>query len=753
MSTTDALHDGNSHKDSLTQDSVEKTYIFDVTGMHCAGCSSRVERVLNAKGGLEASVNLALERADVVVRGAYGADDVKALIEETGFGASLRQGSIAERQQQADALDGMREKEEQRSFRLFVFSLVLTLPLVAPMFVGWFGLDWHVAPWWQLALAAPVQVIVGQRFYIGAFKALRSKGANMDVLVALGTSAAFLFSLYQVLSLGDGAKGHLYFEASAAILTLILFGKWLEGRARRSASDALRALMQLRPQTARLVREGRSDQEVALEQVRSDDLVRIFPGETVPVDGVIVEGKSEFDEALLSGESLPVMREQGGKVVTGAINGVGSVVVRVTALGDDSVLARITRLVDEAQTGRAKLQSLADRVSSIFVPVVVALSVLTFAGWLLLDGSFEQGLVACVSVLVIACPCALGLATPTALVAGTGAAARQGILIRDIDALEAVRKIDQVWFDKTGTLTMGQPALVDLACYADWQKEDILRLVGAVQSQSEHPLAKASVAAAKEVMDPSLSVRDVVAHVGQGVAAQIDDKAVLIGKADFLQQSGIALEEAQGQADQAKIEGHSVSYVALNGVLIALLSFSDPVRPSSKAAISALKGLGLSANMLSGDNSAVAKRVGDALGLDDSKGEMSPHGKLDHLKGLQAKGHHVAMVGDGLNDAPALAQANLGIAMGSGTDVAIGAASITLMRPDPQLVASALDIANKTYAKIWQNLFWAFIYNVIGLPLAAFGFLNPALAGAAMALSSVSVVSNALLLRRWKVTD
>jgi Cu+-exporting ATPase len=601
-----------------------------------------------------------------------------------------------------------------------------------------------------LALAGPVQVIVGKRFYVGAFKALRSKAANMDVLVALGTTAAFLFSLYQVVSLGDGAKGHLYFEASAAILTLILFGKWLEGRARRSASDALRALMNLRPQTARLVREGKADEDVGIDQIKAGDLVRVLPGETVPVDGMITEGKSEFDEALLSGESLPVVRMEGDKVVTGAINGVGSVILKVTALGEDTVLARITRLVDQAQTGRAKLQSLADRVSAIFVPVVVVLAILTFAGWMLATGSFEQALVASVSVLVIACPCALGLATPTALVAGTGAAARQGILIRDIDVLEEVRKIDQVLFDKTGTLTSGQPALVHVAPYEGLNREELLRLVASVQSGSEHPLARASVSAAGEVFDPLLKAEDVTAHVGKGVEALVDGQSMLIGKQSFLEDKGVDLGEGIGLADRLRGEGQSISFVSKDGQLIGVLAFADPVRSESHEAIINLKERGLKTAMLSGDNEEVAARVGGVLGLDETKGDMSPQGKLDHLKALQADGHHVAMVGDGLNDAPALAQANLGVAMGSGTDVAIGAAAITLMRSDPRLVASSLDIANRTYAKIWQNLFWAFIYNVIGIPLAAFGFLNPALAGAAMALSSVSVVSNALLLRRWR---
>ncbi|MCT4654472.1 MAG: heavy metal translocating P-type ATPase [Cohaesibacter sp.] len=726
-------------------------FVFDITGMHCAACSSRVERVLNANPYVTASVNLALERADITASGELGADDIKALIEKTGFGASLREGSLAERREKAEALEAGRRDDESKTFRLFLFSLVLTLPLVLPMVGGWFGVNLHLPPLVQLLLALPVQVIVGWRFYVGSYKALRSKAANMDVLVALGTSAAFFFSLYQWLELGEGAIGHLYFEASAAILTLILFGKWLEGRARRGAADALRALMTLRPQKARLVREGQADQEVAIESVQSGDHIRVQAGEVVPVDGLILEGTSEFDEALLSGESVPVLRKQGDKVVTGAVNGLGSVVLEVTALGEDTVLAKIIRLVDQAQTGRAKLQTLADRVSAIFVPVVVVLAVLTCLGWLAMGGTLEEAIVASVSVLVIACPCALGLATPTALVAGTGAAARHGILIRDIDALEEARTIETIIFDKTGTLTKGEPGLSLVLPFGSLEKDDVLLQVAAVQKGSEHPLAKASLAAIAELERPTPAATDINVHIGQGVEGLIDGKTVLVGKEAFLRAQGVSLpQEASDAAARLGSEGQTLAFAARDGELIGVLAFMDQAREESRDAIAQLKAQGLKTGLLSGDNEETAARIGGLLGVDFVKGNVSPHGKLSYLQSMQEEGKHVAMVGDGLNDAPALAAADLGLAMGSGTDVAIGAAAITLMRPDPRLVASALDIARRTHAKIWQNLFWAFIYNVIGIPLAAFGLLNPALAGAAMAFSSVSVVSNALLLRRWK---
>ena len=727
-------------------------FVFDITGMHCAACSSRVERVLNAKAGISANVNLALERADVQVDGDFDAEAVQVIIEKTGFGASLRQGSLSERQAQAEKLDEDREREERHSFYLFLFSLALTVPLVAPMVAGWLGLAWHLPPLIQLGLALLVQLIVGARFYRGAVKALASRAANMDVLVALGTSAAFLFSLYQLFALGEDAIGHLYFEASAAILTLIVFGKWLEGRARRGAAEALKALMGLRPREARVIsNNGQGDQMAPIEQVRMGDRVRVLPGEVVPVDGIVSEGRSEFDEALLSGESEPVLREIGDKVITGAVNGVGSVVLDVVALGDDTVLARIIRLVDQAQTGRAKMQNLADRISAIFVPVVVGLALLTFVAWLLVGGGMEAALVAAVSVLVIACPCALGLATPTALVAGTGAAARSGILIRDIDVLERAGKVTHVVFDKTGTLTEGHPSLVRVENLGSLQEGDLIASVAAVQSGSEHPLARACVEAAGERGHSVPVAEQIVAHVGEGVEGRISDAVWLIGTFDFLERHAVDLSSGAAARRALESDGLSLSAVARDGVLVALLGFRDEVRPEAMQAVANLKARGLTTMLLSGDAvETVRRRVGEQLGLDDVRGGVSPQQKLEILSQLQDEGHVVAMVGDGLNDAPALAKADLGLAMGSGTDVAIGAAAITLMRVDTRLVGAAFDIAQHSYRKIWQNLFWAFFYNIIGIPLAAFGLLNPAMAGAAMAFSSVSVVSNALLLRRWK---
>ncbi|WP_316860712.1 heavy metal translocating P-type ATPase [uncultured Cohaesibacter sp.] len=734
--------------------SKSQNLVFDISGMHCAACSARVERVLNAKEGIEAQVNLALERADIKVRSDIDADAIKAMIEKTGFGASLREGSLSERQAQAEAVDANRERDERRSFYLFLFSAVLTVPLVAPMVGHWLGLGWHMPALIQLVLASLVQIVVGARFYRGAAKALGSGSANMDVLVAMGTSAAFLFSLYQVVTLGAASVGHLYFEASAAILTLIVFGKWLEGRARRSAADALRALMELRPREARLLgKDGASEQMVPIEKVKMGDHVRVLPGEVVPVDGVIIEGRSEFDEALLSGESEPVLRETGDKVISGAVNGVGSVVLDVAAIGDDTVLARIIRLVDQAQTGKAKMQSLADRISAIFVPVVIGIAVLTFLAWIIWGGSFEAAFVAAVSVLVIACPCALGLATPTALVAGTGAAARSGILIRDIDVLEIAGKVSHVVFDKTGTLTEGKPSIVALQFAKGVDETETMLAVAAVQSGSEHPLAKACVADAKKYGQALPRAEAITAHVGKGVEGKLAGSIYLIGTRAFLEENGVDLAEWDGVIGAMAETDLTLSLVARDGSFAALLGFRDEVRKEAKEAVAKLEARGLKTLLLSGDVPKTVARVGQDLGLSEAIGGVSPKQKLEKLSDLQADGHVVAMVGDGLNDAPALAKADVGIAMGSGTDVAIGAAAITLMRVDINLVGDAFDIAGRTYRKIWQNLFWAFFYNIVGIPLAALGFLNPAIAGAAMAFSSVSVVSNALLLRRWKARD
>ena len=607
------------------------------------------------------------------------------------------------------------------------------------------GLPWHWPVWVEIALATPVQVWIGRRFYAAAWRALRARSGNMDQLVALGTSAAFGYSLWLVWAHGPHAAGHLYFEASAVIITLVLAGKALESRAKRSAAAALTALMALRPQTVRVLRAGK-EAEVPVGDVALGEMVIVRPGERVAVDGTIVKGSSDFDESLITGESMPVTRGPGAQAVAGALNAGGMVRIRAERVGTDTTLSRIARMVADAQTGKAPIQRLVDRIAGIFVPVVLVIAAATVAGWLAVGGTVEQAVVAAVSVLVIACPCALGLATPTALVAGTGSAARAGILIRDIEALERAHGVTMVVFDKTGTLTEGAPALV--ALHADGMEDDTALALGAsAQRGSEHPLGRAMLAAAEARGLTLADPEDFAATVGEGVAATVDGHAVRVGKASFTGAPGPAL-AARGAALEA--EGATVTWIAVDDATVALAAFADAPRPDAKAAVAALKARGLSVMLLSGDAQAPAARLAATLGIDRVAAGVRPEGKTETVRALMAEGQRVAMVGDGVNDAPALAAADVGVAMGSGADVAREAAGVTLMRAQPLLVPAALDIAGATARTIRQNLAFAFLYNVVCIPVAALGLLSPAVAGAAMALSSISVVTNALRLKGWR---
>jgi Cu+-exporting ATPase len=602
----------------------------------------------------------------------------------------------------------------------------------------------------ELALATPVQFVIGARFYRAAWKALRAGAANMDVLVALGTSAAWGYSLWLLATLGPAAStGRLYFEASVVIVTLVLLGKYLEARAKRGTTAAIRQLMDLRPRSARVQRADGSEVEVPVAALRAGDVVAIRPGERVPVDGEVLAGASEVDEALITGESLPVTKAAGSRVTGGAINGSGLLVVRATAVGADSTLARIIRLVENAQAGKAPVQRLVDRISAIFVPVVVAIAAVTFGVTFAVAGAFEPAFVAAVSVLVIACPCALGLATPTAIMTGTGAAARAGILIKDVASLERAHRIDTVVFDKTGTLTEGRPRVVEIVTTGG-DGDELLQLAASVQRASEHPLARAVMARASDAGLAMLPVDDFRNHVGQGVVGTVAGRQLAIGSAAFLTSRGIDLAPATGTADRWRTEARTVVWVADGSRLLGGFAIADPLRAESAAAVASLRALGVRTLLLSGDAPPVAEAIGREVGVDEARGGVAPDGKATAISGRQAAGATVAMVGDGINDAPALAAADVGIAMGSGTDIAMETAGVTLMRADPRLVAGAIAASRATFRKIRQNLFWAFIYNIVGIPLAAFGFLTPALAGAAMAASSVSVVGNSLLLRRWK---
>ncbi len=729
---------------------------FDIHGMTCAACSGRVEKALRRVPGVaSADVNLAMERAEVRFAGA--ALDPQLLVDAVdaaGYEAKLHRDAEAE-DEAAAARSAQEEAAQRRTARrdllLLAFSAALTLPLVAQMAAGWLGLPWRLGPLAEAILATPVQFIAGARFYRGAWKALRSGSANMDVLVAMGTTAAYGFSLAMLIRLGEHAHGHLYFEGAAVIITMVMAGKWLEGRAKRGTTAAIRELMALRPETARIERSDGSVEDVPVGRVASGMLVQVRPGERIPVDGMVLDGETEVDESLLTGESLPVGKHPGDRVTGGAINGTGAIRLRATAVGADSTLARIIRLVENAQAGKAPVQRLVDRASAIFVPTVIGIATLTFAGWMLAGAGFEAALIAAVSVLVIACPCALGLATPTAIVAGTGAAARGGILIRDVDALERAHRVDTVIFDKTGTLTLGRPAVVEVVPLAGEAKA-LLATAAGVQAHSEHPLARATVEAAREYGVAELPpARDVRSRPGLGVTGLVGSGRVAIGNVALMREEGVEVGSDAG-ARLAAMEnaGRTAVLIAHGGRLRGVLAIADPVRPEAAAAAGTLRARGIRVAMLSGDAPAVAEAVARELQLDTSRGGVRPEDKADAVRAFRDEGRVVAMVGDGINDAPALAAADVGIAIGTGTDVAMETAGVTLMRPDPRLVPAALDISRATWRKIRQNLFWAFVYNIIGLPLAAFGLLSPAFAGAAMALSSASVVSNSLLLRGWR---
>ncbi|WP_434120023.1 heavy metal translocating P-type ATPase [Pseudomonas fortuita] len=723
-----------------------RTVELQIGGMTCASCVGRVERALGKLPGVEqVSVNLASERAHLKVLEALDDNLLIDAVQKAGYSASLPQ-TVKDEQNAA--------QRKLRNERLAVgAALLLALPLVLPMLVQPFGLHWMLPAWAQFLLATPVQFILGARFYVAAWKAVRAGAGNMDLLVALGTSAGYGLSLYQWAQAPAGMVPHLYFEASAVVIALVLLGKYLESRAKRQTASAIRALEALRPERAVRIVDGQ-EQDVAIAQLRLGDLVLVKPGERFPVDGVVEDGSSHADEALISGESLPVPKQPGDNVTGGAINGEGRLLVRTQALGTETVLARIIRLVEDAQAAKAPIQKLVDRVSQVFVPAVLVLALITLIGWWLAGAPLETALINAVAVLVIACPCALGLATPAAIMAGTGVAARHGILIKDAEALERAHAVNCVVFDKTGTLTSGSPRVVHSQAQVG-SSADLHRLAGALQRGSEHPLAKAVLDACA---DQGLKVPIVTGSqslTGRGIAGRVEDRELALGNRRLLDESALQPGDLAAKAQAWEAEGRTLSWLIERGTqprVLGLFAFGDSLKPGAAQAIDTLRAQHISSHLLTGDNRGSANVVADALGIDDVHAEVLPADKAATVAALKQNGV-VAMVGDGINDAPALAAADIGIAMGGGTDVAMQAAGITLMRGDPRLVPAALEISRKTYAKIRQNLFWAFIYNLVGIPLAALGYLNPVLAGAAMALSSVSVVSNALWLKAWKPTS
>ena len=729
-----------------------ETVDLAIGGMTCASCVGRVERALRKVPGVHAAtVNLATETARI-----EGDADENL---QARLMRAVRDAGYEPRLPQADG--GGPAPGPWAGFAPVAVGLLLSAPLVLPMVASLWGQHLMLPALWQFLLATPVQFVLGARFYKAGWHATRALSGNMDLLVAIGTSAGWLLSMWLWLTAHPGHEPHLYFEGSAVVITLVLLGKWLEARAKRQTTEAIRALQALRPERAHwLGPEGEVD--VPLHEVMNGDRLVVRPGERVPVDGEVLEGQTQVDESMLTGEPLPVSKRVGDALTGGSVNGDGRVVMQVRAVGTETVLARIIRMVEDAQAAKAPIQRLVDRVSEIFVPAVLLTAVLTLLAWWLLGATPESAIIHAVAVLVIACPCALGLATPAAIMAGTGVAARHGILIKDAQALEIAHRVQTVAFDKTGTLTVGQPRLLRQVAAPGAAEAPWLALTAAVQSGSEHPLARAVVEAAKSQGLTLPAAQGLQAVPGRGVQAQVESRAVLIGSLRWLADEGLDLQVWHDAIQALQAEGATLSAVAertpegLQPRL--LLAFGDEPKPGAREALQALRARGLHLVMISGDNRAAAEAMARRLGLRPEDGEVMaevlPADKAQAVarlrEGVQGAPRVVAMVGDGVNDAPALAAADVGLAMGNGTDVAMHAAGITLMRGEVALVGAALDISARTVAKIRQNLFWAFAYNVAGIPLAALGYLSPVVAGAAMAMSSVSVMSNALLLKRWR---
>jgi Cu+-exporting ATPase len=721
-------------------DSSRDTVELALGGMTCAACAARIEKQLNKLPGVEAAVNFAAERAHVrYAPDAVDVDRLIATVVKTGFTADV---STTDTRAEETAKKLALYHEEVRRFWI---AAALTLPLVAQM-AFMFGAQTHadvIPRWLQLLLATPVQFWIGWRFYVGGFHAIRGGAGNMDVLVALGTSMAWAYSF--VVTVWDLHHQHVYFEASATVITLVLLGKILEARAKAKTSAAIEALAKLQPQVARIERDG-ALVDVAVATLIPGDVFVVRAGEAVPVDGEVIEGASFANESMLTGESLPVTKAAGDKVFAATLNGDGLLRCRATGVGSHTLLAGIIRLVEEAQGSKAPVQRLADKVAAIFVPVVTVIALLTFIAWWALAGDFTQALVNAVAVLVIACPCALGLATPTAIMVGTGQGARAGVLIRNAVALELAEKLKLLVVDKTGTLTEGRPVVTDVVKVGDGDTAILLQLAASLEQGSTHPLGAAIVARAKEDGLSLSAPQNVVTTAGKGMAGEVDGRRVLVGSVAWMKEQGWAAPQADALADS----GRSVVAVVADATLLGFIGIADPLRASSRAAVARLNRLGIEVVMLTGDNAGTAKAVAHEAGIAHFEAEVLPGDKAAAVNKFRADGRLVGMAGDGINDAPALAAADVSFAMAAGSDVAMQAADVTLMRDDLNGVADAISLSRATLAKIRQNLFFAFIYNVLGIPLAAFGMLNPVIAGAAMAMSSVSVVSNSLLLKNWK---
>ena len=740
-------------------------YSLEIEGMTCASCVSRIEKALNKLPSIEAvSVNLATEQARIRLKhdATLSLEDLLKAIQKTGYKAHLSRppGTPEKTQRFTWGMSGLTE---------VLISFALSIPLVVPMFLMLFSFDWSLGPWWQLALATPIQFILGWRFYISGWKSLLSGTGNMDLLIAIGTSSSYGLSVYQLLT-QDHAGHSLYFEGSAVIVSMVLLGKWLEARAKKQTTQAIRELQHLWPDNAKVLSAGMGNHPqdlqayriLPIDQVLPGDRIVVLPGERMPVDGNILFGQSDVDESLMTGESRPVKKTVDDLVIGGSMNGAGVLVLQVQAVGVESVLSKMIALVEEAQTQKAPIQQLVDHISAIFVPSVVGIAIITgIANWWFFD-SLPLAILRSVAVLVIACPCALGLATPAAIMAGTGVAARFGILIKDPAILEIAHRIDVVAFDKTGTLTIGRPQLIEIVpLNTNHTLEVMLATAAGLQQGSEHPLAKAIADATQEKKEIAIAASDIRALPGIGIEGKPNS-----GPWANTLLSLQSLASVQDKPEYAHLltehtspsfTGNTVSILCSNSPnpeFIAAFVFGDAIKHNAKAAIDSLHAMGIRTVLISGDNASAANQVGKSLGIDAVFANVLPSKKAELIAQLQAseqnKTNAVAMIGDGMNDAPALAQADVGMAMSTGTDVAIASAGITLMRGDLALVGMAIDISKRTWNKIRQNLFWAFLFNTAGIPLAAFGYLSPMVSGSAMALSSFLVLSNALLLKKWR---
>ena len=718
----------------------KKTLLIE--GMTCAACSARIEKVLNKIDGVtRANVNLSTNKA--IVEFPSGLIDDNALIkavEKAGYKAEV------EVERDLDREKELREKEIKSLKTSFIISAILSIPLFSAMFFHMAGnMNILTNGYFQLLLATPVQFIIGYRFYKGAYHSLRGGGANMDVLVSMGTSAAYFYSLYNLIR----GVHEYYFEASAVVITLVLLGKTFEAIAKGKTSEAIKKLMGLQPKTARVIKDG-IEVDTPIEKLEIGDIILVRPGEKVPVDGIIVEGNSSLDESMITGESIPVDKSVDDTVIGATINKFGSFKFKATKIGKDTVLSQIIKLVEDAQGSKAPVQRLADKISGIFVPIVVGVAVLIFLGHYFVGGSFNSGLINAVAVLVIACPCALGLATPTAIMVGTGKGAENGILIKSGEHLERAHKMDTIIFDKTGTITKGEPEVTDIISFNGYEDAEILRLAASVEKASEHPLGESIVKKSGEESIELITINSFEAIPGMGLKASIEGKEVLIGNRKLMVKNDIIIGDKENDLSRLEEGGKTAMLISIDGNISGIIAVADKIKETSLEAINKLQDMGLDVYMITGDNERTAKAIAKQIGITHVLADVLPENKASKVDELKAQGKHVGMVGDGINDAPALASADVGFAIGTGTDVAMEAADITLMRGDLNGVVTAIRLSHRTMRTIKQNLFWAFFYNSIGIPFAALGFLNPMVAGAAMAFSSVSVVSNSLRLKRFE---